>query len=65
MGFWGFGVLGSPVTKERMIYQLVIVVRVQVLDVWYSVGQIKNILNGEIFMFQSIRYSQGTVHLPL
>ena len=31
-----------------MIHQLVIVVRVQVLDVWYSVGQIENILNREI-----------------
>ena len=31
-----------------MIYQFVIVVRVQVLDVWYSVGQIENILNREI-----------------
>ena len=42
-----------------MIHQLVIVVRVQVLDVWYSVGQIENILNGEIVMFQSISYSPG------
>ena len=49
-----------------MIYQLVIVVMVQVLDIWYSVGQIKNILNGEIAVFQSISYSQGMmVQLPL
>ena len=47
-----------------MIYQLVIVVRVQVLDVWYSVGQIKNILNGEIVPVNQF-YSQGTVQLPL
>ena len=31
-----------------MIYQFVIVVRVQVLDVRYSMGQIENILNREI-----------------
>lgn len=62
---WWWWFCWSPVTKERVIDQFVIVVGVQVLDIWYSVGQIKNILNGEIFMFQSIRYSQGTVHLPL
>ena len=49
-------------TEERMIHQLVIVVRVQVLDVWYSVGQIENILNREIVMFQSISYSPGMIH---
>ena len=46
-----------------MIDQLVIVVRVQVLDVWYSVGQIENILNREIGkMFQSISSPQGMIH---
>ena len=39
-----------------MIDQFVIVVGVQVLDVWYSVGQIENILNREIVMFQSISF---------
>ena len=46
-----------------MIDQLVIVVRVQVLDVWYSVGQIENILNREIGkMFQSISSPLGMIH---
>ena len=45
-----------------MIYQFVIVVRVQVLDVRYSMGQIENILNREIVMFHSISYSRGMIH---
>ena len=51
-----------------MMYQFVIVAGVQVLDIWYSVRQIKNILNREIDMFQSISFiseAASMLQLPL